>query len=91
VLRTRWPLFGRSGGSVSRIFLAVVIFWLSMTFASFGLSAPRNATVMTVFVISSLSVGAAVFLILELDGPFEGIIRISSEPIRFALTHLGQE
>jgi hypothetical protein len=60
-------------------------------FASFGLSAPRNATLMTVFVISSLSLGAAVFLILELDGPFEGIIKISNEPIRFARTHLGQE
>jgi hypothetical protein len=46
---------------------------------------------MTVFVISSLSLGAAVFLILELDGPFEGIIKISNEPIRFARTHLGQE
>ena len=38
----------------------------------FGLSAPRNATVVTVFVISTLSVAAAVFLILELDGPFGG-------------------
>jgi hypothetical protein len=66
-----------------------VIFWLSMTFASFGLSAPRNATVVTVLVISALSVAAAVFLILELDGPFEGLIRISSEPIRFALANLG--
>jgi hypothetical protein len=67
-----------------------VIFWLSMTFASFGLSAPRNATVMTVFAISTLSVAAAVFLIFELDGPFEGIIRISSAPMRFALANLGR-
>jgi hypothetical protein len=91
VLRTRWRLFGNTGGSVSRMFLMVVIFWLSMTFASFGLSAPRNATVMTVFVISALSVAAAVFLILELDGPFDGIIRISSDPVAYALAHLGHE
>ena len=64
------------GGSVPRTFLVVVIFWLSMTFGSFGLSAPNNVTVVTVFVISMLSVAAAVFLILELDAAFEGVIRI---------------
>ena len=89
VLRTRWRLLS-AGGAVPKQFLVVVIFWLSMTFASFGLSAPRNATVMTVFGISTLSVAAAVFLIFELDGPFEGIIRISSGPMRFALAHLGR-
>jgi hypothetical protein len=43
-----------------------------------------------VFAISTLSVAAAVFLIFELDGPFEGIIRISSAPMRFALASLGR-
>jgi len=90
VLRTRWRLVGSSGGSVSRTFLYVVIFWLSMTFASFGLSAPRNATVATVFVIAAFSVAAAVFLILELDGPFEGIVKISSAPIQHTLANLGR-
>jgi hypothetical protein len=89
-LRARWRVLGNISGSVSRTFLAVVIFWLSMTFASFGLGAPRNATVLTVFAISALSVAGAVFLILELDGPFEGLIRISSEPFRFALAQLSR-
>jgi hypothetical protein len=75
---------------VPRTFLFVVIFWLSMTFASFGLGAPRNATVLTVFAISAMSVAGAVFLILELDGPFAGLIRISSEPFRLALTQLNR-
>ena len=90
MLRTRWRLLGNLSGSVSRTFLVVVIFWLSMTFASFGLTAPRNATVITVFVISTFSVAAAIFLIMELDGAFAGIIRISSEPFRQALANLGR-
>lgn len=89
-VRTRFRLLGSATGAVPKALLVVVIFWLSMTFASFGLSAPRNATVITVLVLSALSVAAAVFLILELDGPFEGLIRISSEPIRFALANLGR-
>jgi len=70
--------------------MAAVVADGGMTFASFGLSAPRNGTVVTVFVISTLSVAAAVFLIFELDGPFDGIIRISSGPMRFALANLGR-
>ena len=84
-----WMATRGAGGAVAKTFLIVVIFWLSMTFASFGLSAPRNATVVTVFVISTLSVAAAVFLIFELDSPFDGIIQISSEPFRYALANLG--
>ena len=89
VLRARWRRLS-AGGAVPQQFLIVVIFWLSMTFASFGLSAPRNGTVVTVFIISTMSVAAAVFLIFELDGPFDGIIRISSGPMRFALAQLGR-
>ena len=90
VLRARWRVLGSASGLVPRMFLGVVIFWLSMTFASFGLSAPRNGTVMTVFAISALSVAAAIFLIIELDGPFDGVIRISSEPFRLVLAQVSR-
>jgi hypothetical protein len=89
VLRTRWRLLGSRGGALPRTFMIVVIFWLSMTFASFGLGAPRNATVVSVFAIAALSVAAAIFLIVELDTAFEGLIRISGEPFRYSLANLG--
>jgi hypothetical protein len=90
VLRARWGLSTSAGGSVPKTFLAVVIFWLAMTFASFGFGAPRNGTVVTVFLVSTFSVAAAVFLVLELDGAFDGIVRVSSDPLRRALANLGQ-
>jgi hypothetical protein len=61
-----------------------------MTFASFGLSAPRNGTVVAVFVVATISVAAAIFLIFELDGPFAGAIHISREPFRQVLANLGR-
>jgi nitric oxide reductase large subunit len=76
-------------GSLPRTFLNIVIFWLMATFVSFGLYAPRNATVLSVLFVAALSVAAAVFLIVELDGPFDGLIRVSGEPLRFALDNLG--
>jgi len=68
----------------------ILTFWLVVLFASFGLYAPRNATVFAALLISALSVSGAIFLILELDQPFEGLIQISSAPLRDAFTHLGE-
>jgi hypothetical protein len=89
VMKARWRLQS-TGSSIPRGFLAVVIFWLTMTFASFGLYAPRNATVVGVLLIAAISVALAIFLIVELDGAFDGFIKISSSPIRFALDNFGK-
>jgi hypothetical protein len=90
VVKTRWRVLGAGSGSVPRSFLVVVIFWLAVTFTSFGLYAPRNATVLAVLFMAATAVAAAVFMILELDGPLDGLIRIPSGPLRYALTQLGQ-
>jgi hypothetical protein len=76
--------------SLPMVFLVILIFWLTMIFASFGLFAPRNATVIIVLFICALSAAAALFMILELDQPYQGFIKISSAPLRNALVHLGQ-
>ena len=61
-----------------------------LIFASFGLLAPRNATTVGVLLLSALSVAASMFLILELADPFDGLIKVSSAPLRYAMAHLGQ-
>lgn len=86
----RWSLFQQSGSSVATAFLVVVVFWLSVIFASFGLFAPANATAIVTLLLCALSVAGALFLILELDHPFDGLIQISSTPLRNALEQLGQ-
>jgi hypothetical protein len=71
-------------------FLVVMVFWLAVIFASFGLFAPRNATVIATLFVCALSVSGAIFLILELDSPFSGLLQISDAPLRNAIAHLGQ-
>jgi Protein of unknown function (DUF4239) len=90
VLKARWRLLGSQGGSVPLVFLVVVISWLTVTFGSFGLYAQPNASVLAILFLSAVSVAAAVFLILELDGPFDGLIKVSSGPLRYALAQLGK-
>ena len=89
VLKTRWLSALGENNSVSTPFLIVIVFWLTTIFWSFGLFAPRNATVAAVMLLSALSVSASVFLILEMQTPFTGLLRISNAPLRLALQQLG--
>jgi hypothetical protein len=88
--RTRSLLVAQSGSSIPPPFLVILIFWVTVLFASFGLFAPRNITVMATLFVCAVSVSGAIFLILELDQPFHGFIRVSGTPLRAALAHLGQ-
>jgi hypothetical protein len=90
LLESRWVLLTGVGGSVLAPFVIALVFWLTVTFVSFGLFAPYNVTSMAALVLSSMSVAGAVFLVLELDGPFAGVITVSPEPLRFALAWMEQ-
>jgi hypothetical protein len=90
IMETRWFMFGGMGSSVPAPFLVVVAFWLTFIFGCFGIFAPRNATVVAVLFICALSIAGSIFLILEMDRPFSGVIKISSSPLRYTLSHLGQ-
>ena len=87
--RTRLLLFENAGSPIPFLVLLVLVFWLTITFASFGLFAPRNATVVAPFLVTALSVSGAIFFILELDRSFEGILQVSSASLGAALTRLG--
>ncbi|HKU85360.1 MAG TPA: hypothetical protein VJV77_03385 [Casimicrobiaceae bacterium] len=86
---TRLLLTEQARGSLSWPFLIVLSFWLTMLFVGFGLFARRNATVVTALFMGAVCVAGAVFLILELNRPYGGVIEISIEPIRNALSQMG--
>jgi hypothetical protein len=86
----RWLLFEQMESSISVPLLLIMVFWLALTFISVGLFAPPNGTVVTAQFLAALSVAGAIFLILELDQPFGGLIKISSHPMVNALKHLAK-
>jgi hypothetical protein len=90
VAGTRWLLYTQSISSIQGPFLIVLVFWLAIIFGSLGLFAPRNATVYAITFVCAFSVSSAVFLILELDSPYGGFIRVSDIPLRNALTAISQ-
>ena len=90
MLETRWLLIAQSQRAIPMTFLVVLLFWLTMLHMGFGLLATRNGTVITVLLISALSVSGAIFLILEMSRPLDGMLKVSSAPLRKALEHLGR-
>jgi hypothetical protein len=86
--QTRLLLFANAGATIPMPFLVVLISWLAIIFTSFSLFADSNATTVVALCIFALSASAAIFLILELSQPFTGLMAISSEPLRNALTPL---
>ncbi len=86
--RARWALISGADNPIPTLFLAVLMFWLMALFLGFGLLSPKNGTVLAVLFVCALSVAAALFIILDLNQPFDGLIRVSIDPIRDALAEL---
>jgi hypothetical protein len=80
----------QANSSISWPFLAILVYWISMLFVGFDLFARINATVIVALLIGALSVSSAIFVILELNHPYLGLMRISGAPLRNALAQIGQ-
>lgn len=85
VAQIRSLLAAQSVPSISKPMLIILVLWLVIIFLGFSVLAPPNATTLLALTVSALAVSGAIFLILELDEPFGGLIGISSEPMLNAL------
>jgi len=90
MMQSRWMLIEQSQTKLPRIFLVVLTFWLTVLFTQFGLLAPRNLTAISALLICAISLSGAIFLILELNDPLEGRIKVSSAPLYKALSLIGK-
>lgn len=86
----RWLVMIQKEGSRLLPVVVALVCWLTLIFTAFGLFAPRNVTVIAALLVSSLSVAGAIFLILEMDRPFGGLVSVSGAPMYSALKHLGE-
>ena len=90
ILLIRWLQIEQAYVPLPLPFVVILLFWLTLLYTSFGLLAPRNATVITMMLLGALAVATALFLIVEMSRPMAGAIKVSSAPMRQALEHLGR-
>ena len=86
----RLLMFAQAGSQISTPLLVLLIFWFAITFVGFGMFAPGNPTAVVALGLAALAVSGAVFIMVEMYAPFEGIVQLSSLPLREALEHLGR-
>jgi len=87
---SRWTTVEQIGSRFPWPFFMIVVFWLAIIFASFGVFAPRNASVTAALFVAALGLAGAIFMILEMDQPYRGLVKIPSTSLRVALDQLGR-
>src|SRR5262249_29759343 len=70
VIQSRWAFYASASDAIPAPFLVALVVWISVIFASFGMFAPRNPTVVVLLLASAASISYAIFLILEMTHPF---------------------
>jgi hypothetical protein len=83
--QTRLLLFVETDNQIPIPFLAILVFWLFIIFLSFSLFSDLNTTALAFLCVFGLSASFAIYLILELNDPFNGLMKISDIPLRNAL------
>jgi hypothetical protein len=84
----RLALIAQPTDSLSKPFVTVLVLWLCFIFLSFSMSAKANTTLVVVLVICAFAASSAIYLILELQQPFDGLLQIPNAPFRNALRPL---
>lgn len=88
VFTARWLALMQKSGTIPMTLLIVLSAWLCVIFGTFGLFAPRNHTVLFFFLLCALSASGAIFVILEMDTPLTGVVKVSVTPMREALSQM---
>jgi hypothetical protein len=86
LVHSRWMMIEQAQTTLPAVFLGILVFWLTVLFASLGLLAPRNLTTWCWLFVCAVSMSGAIYLILEMNRPFEGAVQISPAPLQKALS-----
>ena len=88
--QARWLFIEEAQNELPLPLLVILVFWLALLFVSFGLFAPRNATALVVLFVGACTISAAIFLVVEMNHPLQGFVKVSNAPMLNALQHLGE-
>ena len=90
IVERRWSIVEQSEGVIPMPLVFMLIAWLTLIFASFGFRAPNNIIVMSMFLVAGFLISSSIYLVLDMDIPFAGMIQISDAPLRRALAEMQQ-
>jgi hypothetical protein len=90
IMHDRWMLKTERAASTPTVFLLVLLAWLALEFFIFGLFANPNTAITVATFLGAIMVASAFFIVLDLEGPMTGPMRISTENLERAVAIMGQ-
>ncbi len=88
IVDLRWALVEDAEGVIPMPIIAMVVAWLVLIFASFGYRAPRNLVIVGSVVVAAGLIAGSIYLILDLDAPFSGLVQVTDEPLQRAIAEM---
>lgn len=90
IVLQRWGLIEQSEGSMPVAIIGMLTAWLTLIFASYGYRSPQNIVTVSMVVVSAALISASLYLVLDMNVPFDGPIKISDMPLQRALGEIRQ-
>jgi hypothetical protein len=83
--KARWSLLLAPQNTLPAPFLRMLVAWLMMIFACFGLRAPTDPLITTMIALSAATLSSMIFAIMDIVDPYKGLYNISSKNMHHAL------
>lgn len=88
IVKLRWDIVEQSDGDIPVPMVIMVATWLMLIFGSFGYRAPRNVTVVSSLLVAAALMSGTIYLVLDMDIPFSGIIQVPDAPLQRVVAEL---
>jgi len=86
LVQRRWHLVADRTAGPAVVLYAVLVLWMGAAFFTFGLTASANCFLTSGMSVCAVAIATAMFVILEMDTPFNGLIAVSDLSLRTALS-----
>ena len=88
LVQTRLLMFEQLGSAISWPVLVVLVGWICILFLGFGLFTRSNPTIAVALLLGAISVSGAIFLILDLNEPYGGLVQLSDASLLNAIAQI---
>lgn len=90
IVYDRWVLRTDRASSTPTVFLIVLLSWMGLEFFIVGMFASRSAAFTITTFLAAIMVASAFFLVLDLEEPTTGTIRVQTDTLERAVAIMGQ-
>ncbi|QTL02828.1 hypothetical protein J5J86_18955 [Aquabacter sp. L1I39] len=91
LMEYRWRISDFTSNRAPTAFIGAVICWLALLYGILGVFAPRTPLVLFGFLAAIACIASAIYLVLEMDDPFSGQLRVPRAPISDVLTFMASQ